>query len=145
MVTAVFVAFEAVVAFVASVAVAALPPILNPAAVPVMLVPTSVAGVPKFGATKVGLVANTATPVPVSSVKAVAKAEEVKEPNEVALPLEVIAPVKFALVEAVTPVNEEPSPTNFVAVKAPVLGINDNLVSAVFCGKLPVLAVTKVG
>ena len=37
------------------------------AAVPVMLVPTRVVGVPRFGDISVGLLANTAAPVPVSS------------------------------------------------------------------------------
>ena len=42
-------------------------------AVPVMFVPTNALGVPNAGVTSVGLVANTAAPVPVSSVKAAAK------------------------------------------------------------------------
>ena len=41
-------------------------------AVPVILVPTRADGVPRAGVTKVGLVANTLAPVPVSSVRAVA-------------------------------------------------------------------------
>ena len=61
------------------------------------------------------------------------------------LPEEVTSPVKFALVVAVTPVNPEPLPENPLALKIPVLGTNDNLPIAVFCGKSPVLAVTKVG
>ena len=61
---------EAAVAVVASVAVAALPPMFNADAVPVMFVPTKALGVPKAGVTNVGLVAKTATPVPVSSLKA---------------------------------------------------------------------------
>ena len=51
-------------------------PAVKPAAVPVMLVPTKVLGVPRFGVTKTGLVANTATPVPVSSFRAPAKPDE---------------------------------------------------------------------
>jgi hypothetical protein len=51
-------------------------PAVKPAAVPVMLVPTNVLGVPRFGVTKVGLVANTARPVPVSSLNAPAKPAE---------------------------------------------------------------------
>jgi hypothetical protein len=43
-------------------------PAVRPAAVPVMFVPTSVDGVPRFGVTRVGLVAKTAAPVPVSSL-----------------------------------------------------------------------------
>ena len=64
---------ETELAVVAVVAVAAFPPILSPAAVPVIFVPTSVEGVPRFGVTNVGLVANTAAPVPVSSVNAAAR------------------------------------------------------------------------
>ena len=52
---------------------AALPPIDSPEAVPVILVPTRAVGVPNAGVTKVGEVANTALPVPVSSVKAAAR------------------------------------------------------------------------
>jgi hypothetical protein len=44
-------------------------PAVKPEAVPVILVPTSAEGVPKFGVTKMGFVAKTATPVPVSSVR----------------------------------------------------------------------------
>ncbi len=43
------------------------------------------------------------------------------------------------------PVNPVPIPEKLVAVNTPVLGTNDNLVLVTFCGKLPVLAVTKVG
>ena len=50
-------------------------------------------GVPRIGVTRVGLVANTAEPVPVSSVKAPKRLADVNEPREVALPVEVIAPV----------------------------------------------------
>ena len=48
-------------------------PAVRLAAVPVMFVPTKAEGVPNAGVTNVGLVANTAEPVPVSSVKAAAK------------------------------------------------------------------------
>ena len=51
---------------------------------------------------KVGAVPKTATPVPVSSVKAVNKLAEEKEPNKVAFPVEVIWPVKLALVVTVS-------------------------------------------
>ena len=47
---------------------------------------------------KVGAVPNTATPEPVSSVRAVKRLAEEKEPNNVALPVEVICPVRLALV-----------------------------------------------
>ena len=65
-----------VVTVLAKVAVAAFPPMLSAAAVPVILVPTKVLGVPRFGVTRVGLVANTARPVPVSSDSAPAKPAE---------------------------------------------------------------------
>jgi hypothetical protein len=65
------------------VAVVAFPPIDNAEAVPVMFVPTRVVGVPKFGVTKVGLVANTAAPDPVSSLTAVANCAEVIGPNDI--------------------------------------------------------------
>ena len=63
-------------AVVALVAVAAFPPMLSPAAVPVMFVPTKALGVPRAGVTKVGDVANTARPVPVSSFSAPANPAE---------------------------------------------------------------------
>ena len=80
-------------------------PAVNPAAVPVMFVPTSADGVPSAGVTNVGLVANTAAPVPVSSVNAASSWADVNEPSEVAFPTDVTAPVKFALV--VTVVTQE--------------------------------------
>ena len=65
---------------------------------PVALVSVPLVGVPRIGVTSVGDVANTATPVPVSSVSAAERLAEVKLPNEVALPVEVTAPVRLALV-----------------------------------------------
>ena len=65
---------------------------------PVRFVATPEAGVPKIGVTSVGEVDNTTLPVPVSSVTAPEKLAEVNDPNEVALPEEVTAPVKLALV-----------------------------------------------
>jgi hypothetical protein len=59
-----------VASVVAAAAVVALPAV-RPAAVPVMFVPTKADGVPRAGVISVGLVANTAEPVPVSSVSAV--------------------------------------------------------------------------
>ena len=53
---------------------------------------------PKTGVTKVGEVANTAVPVPVLSDNAPDKFPEENEPNEVAFPEEVTAPVRLALV-----------------------------------------------
>ena len=64
----------------------------------VQLVNVPLVGVPSAGVTKVGEVANTLAPLPVSSVKAVAKLAEVKDPKDVALPTEVTAPVRSALV-----------------------------------------------
>ena len=50
-----------------------MPPIDNPEAVPVILVPTKALGVPKFGVVRVGEVANTILPEPVTlAAKAVA-------------------------------------------------------------------------
>jgi hypothetical protein len=44
---------------------------------------------PNTGVTNVGLVANTAEPEPVSSVNAVARLAELKEPNDVVVLLDV--------------------------------------------------------
>ena len=73
---------------------------------------------PNTGVTNVGLVANTAEPLPVSSVSAVARLEELKEPNVVAVPTDVIAPVKFGIlvVDDAVPVSE---PTKLDAVTIP--------------------------
>jgi len=57
---------------------------------PVQLVRVPEVGVPSNGVVNVGDVANTASPVPVSSVRAVASCAEVKEPKIAALPVEVI-------------------------------------------------------
>ena len=43
------------------------------------------------------------------------------------------------------PVSPAPLPAKPVAVKIPVLGTKESLVEVVFCGRLPVLAVTQVG
>jgi len=56
---------------------------------PVQLVRVPDCGVPNTGVTKVGEVANTAAPEPVSSVSAVASCSDVKEPNTAALPTDV--------------------------------------------------------
>lgn len=68
-----------------AVAVAALPVMLNPP-VPVRLVTTPDAGVPRAGVTRVGDVANTAAPVPVSSVMAAARLALDGVPRKVATP-----------------------------------------------------------
>jgi hypothetical protein len=68
--------------------------------------------------TKVGEVANTADPVPVSSVKAPKRLAELNEPKDVALPTEVTAPVKLALVVTLPAVRPEAVPVMFVPTKA---------------------------
>jgi hypothetical protein len=73
---------------------------------------------PNTGVTKVGLVAKTFAPVPVSSVKAVANCADVNEPKEAALPTEVIAPVKLALVVTLLAVKAVAVPEMFVPTKA---------------------------
>jgi hypothetical protein len=70
-------------------------------AVPVRFVTVPLLGVPSAGVTRVGLVANTTEPEPVSSVKASARLAELNEPSSVALPVDVIAPVRLALVTTV--------------------------------------------
>jgi hypothetical protein len=97
---------------------------------PVALVSTADEGVPRAGVTSVGDVANTLAPEPVSSVKAVASWAEVKEPSDVALPTEVTAPVKLALVTAEPAIKPKAVPVMFVATMA--VGV-------------PKLGVTKVG
>jgi hypothetical protein len=54
---------------------------------PVQLVRVPEVGVPKSGVTKVGLVANTAAPLPVSSVSAAARLALLGVPNQVAMPV----------------------------------------------------------
>jgi hypothetical protein len=65
-------------------------PAVNPEAVPVRFVATPLAGVPKTGVMKVGDVANTDDPDPVSSDNAVFNCNEVKDPRTAPLPTEVI-------------------------------------------------------
>ena len=81
------------------------------------MVPT-LDGLPSAGVTNVGLVANTAEPVPVSSVKALAKLAELNEPSSVALPVDVTAPVKFAFVVTLPAVNPAAVPVMFVPIRA---------------------------
>jgi hypothetical protein len=52
-----------------------------------MFVPTKADGVPRAGVTKVGLVANTKAPLPVSSVTAEAKLADDGVPKKVAIPV----------------------------------------------------------
>ena len=61
-------------------------PLMLMEAVPVRFVTTPDAGVPKAGVTKVGLVANTKAPVPVSSVTAAARLAELGVAKKVATP-----------------------------------------------------------
>jgi hypothetical protein len=85
---------------------------------PVAFVNVALVGVPRIGVTNVGEVANTAEPDPVSSVKAPARLEELNEPKDVALPTEVTAPVKLALVVTLPAVKPEAVPVMFVPTKA---------------------------
>jgi hypothetical protein len=85
---------------------------------PVAFVKVALVGVPRIGVTKVGEVANTADPVPVSSVKAPKRLAELNEPKDVALPTEVTAPVKLALVVTLPAVKPEAVPVMFVPTKA---------------------------
>ena len=65
---------------------------------------------PMTGVTKVGVLAKTRASVPVSPVTAVNKLAEEKEPSIVAFPVEVIAPVKLALVMTVAALPTEVTP-----------------------------------
>jgi hypothetical protein len=75
--------------------------------------------IPNEGVTRVGEVANTLAPEPVSSVSAVANCADVKEPNDVEVLTDVIAPVRLGIlvVDDAVPVS---APTNVVAVTTPV-------------------------
>ena len=77
---------------------------------------------------KVGEAAKTAAPLPVSSVKAPERLAEENEPKEVALPTEVTAPVRLALVVTVealplsaavmVPAEKFPEPSRATIVEA---------------------------
>jgi len=97
-----------------------LPRPLTPVAMgkPVAFVKVALVGVPRIGVTSVGEVAKTADPVPVSSVKAPKRLAELNEPKDVALPTEVTAPVKLALVVTLPAVRPEAVPVMFVPTKA---------------------------
>ena len=60
--------------------------------------------IPNDGVTNTGLIANTLAPEPVSSVNAVARLAELKEPNDVVVLLDVIAPVRFGILVVVVAV-----------------------------------------
>ena len=80
-----------------------------------MFVPTKAEGVPKAGVTRVGEVAKTLAPVPVSSVSAVSNCREVNDPSDAALPTEVTAPVRLAFVVTFPAVKPEAVPVRLVA------------------------------
>jgi hypothetical protein len=93
---------------------------------PVAKVNTAAEGVPRAGVTRVGDVENTAEPEPVSSVRAVISWADVNDPNAVALPTEVTAPVKFAFVMADPAIKPTAVPVAFVATRTegvPKLGV----------------------
>ena len=96
-------------------------PAVKLAAVPVTLVITPEAGVPSAGVTNVGDVANTAAPEPVSFVRAVFNCNDVNEPSIAALPVDVICPVRLALVVTLPAVKLEAVPVQFV--KTPDAGV----------------------
>jgi len=85
---------------------------------PVALVKVTLEGVPRAGVTSVGDVANTADPLPVSSVKAAAKLADVNDPSNVAFPVDVTAPVRLALVVTFPAVSPAAVPVMFVPTKA---------------------------
>lgn len=114
---------------------------------PVPLVSTIADGVPKAGVTRVGDVAKTLAPVPVSSVSAVANWSEVNEPSEAALPTEVTAPVRLALVVTLPAVSPAAVPVMFVPTKAdgvPSAGVTKVGESLKTTFVVPVLVVTPV-
>ena len=104
---------------------------------PVALVRTPLVGVPRRGVTSVGLVANTADPVPVSSVRAPKRLAELNDPNDAAFPTEVTAPVKLALVVTLLAVNAVAVPVMFVPTNA--LGVPSAGVTSV-----GLVSITKV-
>ena len=73
---------------------------------------------PRIGVTRVGDVANTFAPLPVSSVSADARLAEENEPSDVAFPTDVIAPVKLAFVVTLPAVSPEAVPVIFVPTRA---------------------------
>ena len=72
-------------------------------------------GVPSAGVTRVGDVANTTAPEPVSSVSAVASWADVNDPSTAAFPTEVTCPVKLAFVVTFPAVSPAAVPVRFVA------------------------------
>jgi hypothetical protein len=112
---------------------------------PVALVNVALVGVPRMGVTNVGEVANTAEPVPVSSVKAPKRLAELNDPREVALPTEVTAPVKLAFVVTLPAVRPDAVPVIFVPTKAdgvPNAGVTNVGLVAKTKDPVPVSSVT---
>lgn len=91
---------------------------------PVALVRTPLVGVPRRGVTSVGLVAKTLAPVPVSSVRAADKLAELNDPNDVALPTDVTAPVRLALVMTVAALPTLVTPPVKLALVVTLLAVN---------------------
>jgi hypothetical protein len=124
-------------------------PAVRPEAVPVMFVPTKADGVPRAGVTRVGLVAKTADPVPVSSVNAASKFAELNDPKDVALPTEVTAPVRFALVTTVVALPTEVTPPVRLAFVVTVPAVKPDAVPVMFVPTsaegVPNAGVTNVG
>jgi hypothetical protein len=124
-------------------------PAVRPDAVPVMFVPTKADGVPKAGVTRVGLVANTRAPVPVSSVTAASKFAELNDPKDVALPTEVTAPVRLALVTTVAALPTEVTPPVRLAFVVTVPAVKPDAVPVMFVPTsaegVPNAGVTRVG
>jgi len=103
------------------------------------------AGVPRAGVTNVGELANTAAPVPVSSVKAPARFAELNEPKTVALPVDVTAPVRLALVVTLPAVKPDAVPVMFVPTSAdgvPSAGVTNVGELAKTSAPVPVSSVT---
>ena len=102
---------------------------------------------PNTGVTSVGDVENTAEPEPVSSVKAVISWADVNDPNAVALPTEVTAPVRLALVMAEPAIKPTAVPVAFVATRnvgVPKLGATKTGALANTKEPVPVSSVTAV-
>ena len=112
---------------------------------PVAFVSVALDGVPKAGVTRVGLVAKTAEPEPVSSVKAPASCADVNDPRDVTLPTEVTAPVRLALVVTLPAVRPAAVPVMFVPTRAegvPRFGVTNVGLVANTKAPVPVSSVT---
>ena len=99
------------------------------------MVKVALDGVPRAGVTKVGLVAKTKAPDPVSSVTAAARLDELGVAKKVATPVP----------KEVMPVPPEDTGRAAPRVRTPVLGLNCSLVDDTFAVvMLPVEALVKV-